>query len=283
MPSAAEHHDAAAHNVPHDLPAEPLARLLAIMARLRDPQQGCPWDIEQDFRSILPYTIEEAYEVADAIERADWDALRDELGDLLLQVVFHSRMAEEDGLFRFEDVAAAIGDKMLRRHPHVFAQGQAANGEAVSAEWERIKQAEREAKAPAETGDAGVLADIPAALPALLRAQKLQKRAARVGFDWPDRAPVIAKIHEELAEVQQAEGDDARAEEIGDLLFAAVNLARHLGVDAEDALRGANRKFERRFRYIETQLRAENRTPQESTPDTMDALWNEAKRQERGE
>lgn len=218
--------------------------LANVMARLRDPETGCPWDIEQDFASIAPYTIEEAYEVADAIERQDMAALRDELGDLLLQVAFHSRIAEQAGHFGLQDVIDAITQKMIRRHPHVFGDGAREDGHA---QWEAIKAAERAAKEP----DPSALAGVTIALPALLRAEKLQNRAARTGFDWPDTVGVFAKIAEELDEVREAESQDAREEEIGDLLFVVVNLARHLKVDPEVALRKANAKFDRRFRGME--------------------------------
>ncbi|MEJ7935592.1 nucleoside triphosphate pyrophosphohydrolase [Sphingobium sp. AN558] len=220
--------------------------LAAVMARLRDPETGCPWDVDQDFASIAPYTIEEAYEVADAIERNDMAALRDELGDLLLQVVFHSRMAEQAGHFGLQEVIDGITAKMIRRHPHVFGQGAPRAG--GHAQWEAIKAAERAEKEP----DPSALAGVAGALPALLRAEKLQKRAARTGFDWPDVAGVVAKIHEELDEVAAAASQPEREEEIGDLLFAVVNLARHLKVDPEAALRSGNAKFERRFRAMET-------------------------------
>lgn len=215
-------------------------RLLAVMARLRDPQSGCEWDVAQNFGTIAPYTIEEAYEVADAIARDDMADLKDELGDLLLQVVFHSRIAEEAGLFTFADVAAAISDKMERRHPHIFGDGD--GGHHL---WEQIKADERAAKP-----DASALAGVALGLPALLRAEKIQKRAARTGFDWPDPSGARAKIDEELAEVEQAPGTEIEGE-IGDLLFAVVNWSRHLGVDAEAALRAATAKFERRFRAME--------------------------------
>lgn len=224
----------------------PMERLRGIMARLRDPHSGCAWDIAQDFASIAPYTIEEAYEVADAIARSDMLSLREELGDLLLQVVFHARMAEEAGAFAFDDVATAISDKMERRHPHVFGDGQTPG-------WEEIKAAER-----ADAGaDDSALAGVAVALPALLRAEKLQKRAARTGFDWPDLTGVAAKIEEELAEVAAATTADEQAEEIGDLLFAVVNLARHYKVDPEAALRSGNAKFEARFRAMEMLARAD--------------------------
>jgi ATP diphosphatase len=244
-----------------------LADLAAIMARLRDPERGCPWDVEQDFASIAPYTIEEAYEVADAIARGDMPGLADELGDLLLQVVFHSRMAQEAGHFALADVVAGICAKMIRRHPHVFGDG------APSPGWEAIKAAERAEREP----DPSALAGVALALPALLRAEKLQKRAARTGFDWPDVTGVRAKIDEELAEVAAAPDAAAREEEVGDLLFAVVNLARHLGVDPETALRGANAKFERRFRAMED--RAGTDFPALSL-DEKEALWQAVKRAE---
>ena len=221
----------------------PLDDLVAIMARLRDPSDGCAWDVAQDFRSIAPYTIEEAYEVADAIDRGDMAALKDELGDLLLQVVFHARMAEEADCFAIGDVIAGTCAKMIRRHPHVFADAQSADPRG---DWESIKADER-----AGNGDSSALAGVAAALPALLRAEKLQKRASRVGFDWPDARGARAKIDEELAEVAAATSDSERLDEIGDLLFAVVNFARHMSVDPETALRQASLKFERRFRAME--------------------------------
>lgn len=221
----------------------PMDRLLDVMAKLRDPDSGCEWDLAQDFSSIAPYTIEEAYEVADAIAGGDPAAICDELGDLLLQVVFHSQIATDAGLFGFDEVATAIGDKMVRRHPHIF--GDVKTGD-VRMQWEAIKAAERAADGPKSALDGVALS-----LPALLRAQKLQGRAARVGFDWPDAEGPRAKVLEELDEVVTAPDDDARAEEIGDLLFAVVNYARHLGVDAEGALRAANDKFARRFHAVE--------------------------------
>ncbi|KPF75165.1 nucleoside triphosphate hydrolase [alpha proteobacterium AAP81b] len=225
-----------------------ISRLLAIMARLRDPAAGCPWDLAQDFASIAPYTIEEAYEVADAIERGDLADLKGELGDLLLQVVFHARMAEEAGQFGFGDVVTSICDKMERRHPHIFGDVAADCAAAVKANWEAIKAAERAAVA----GAAGSALDgVATALPALMRAEKLQSRAARVGFDWPDVAGVAAKVKEELAELAAATDTAHRAEEAGDLLFAVVNLCRHHGIDPEAALRAGNAKFERRFRAME--------------------------------
>ena len=246
--------------------------LADVMARLRDPDTGCPWDIEQDFASIAPYTIEEAYEVADAIERADMDALRDELGDLLLQVAFHSRIAEQAGHFAMQDVIDGITQKMIRRHPHVFAEG--ARREDGHAQWETIKAAERAEKEP----DPSALAGVAIALPALLRAEIVQKRAARTGFDWPDTVRVIDKIIEELDEVREAATQDEREEEIGDLLFAVVNFARHLKVDPETALRKANRKFDRRFRAMEGM--AGNRFASLALDD-KEALWQRAKQQEK--
>lgn len=221
----------------------PIDQLLAIMARLRDPQRGCDWDLTQDFASIAPYTIEEAYEVADAIARGDMADLRDELGDLLLQVVFHARMAEEAGHFSFNDVAQAISDKMIARHPHVFA---AAGGSMDETRWEDLKEGERAAK-----GVTSALDGVALALPALMRAQKLQKRAARTGFDWPDPSGSEAKIAEEIEELKSAPSDELKIEEAGDLLFATVNFVRAHGISAEDALRAANAKFERRFRAME--------------------------------
>ena len=259
----------------------PLDRLRAIMVCLRDPVTGCPWDVEQTFATIAPYTLEEAYEVADAIERGDHDELKSELGDLLFQVVFHARMAEEQGLFDFDAVATAIADKLERRHPHVFGE-EAARADAVSqkARWEDIKAAERKAKA-----QHGVLDDVPVGLPALARAAKLTKRAARVGFDWPSTDEVFAKLDEEVAElkVEIAAGSNARMkDEVGDLLFVLANLARKLGVEPEDALRGANAKFVRRFAFIEAELAKDGRTPDQSNLAEMDALWNAAKGTERG-
>ncbi|WP_311270978.1 nucleoside triphosphate pyrophosphohydrolase [Sphingobium sp. WCS2017Hpa-17] len=246
--------------------------LADVMARLRDPETGCPWDIEQDFASIVPYTIEEAYEVADAVERNDMDALRDELGDLLLQVAFHSRMAEQAGHFALQDVIDAITQKMVRRHPHVFGEG--ARREDGHAQWEAIKAAERAEKDP----DPSALAGVATALPALLRAEKLQKRAARTGFEWPDTGGVIEKIVEELDEVRNAATQDEREEEVGDLLFSVVNLARYLKVDPEVALRKANGKFDRRFRSMEDMAGSEFNA---LSLDAKEALWQRAKRREK--
>jgi len=262
-----------------DRPAKeaPIDRLLAIMARLRDKERGCPWDIEQTFVTIAPYTVEEAYEVADAIERDDMEALKDELGDLLLQVVFHARMAEEGALFGFDDVAAAIADKMVRRHPHVFGDAEIASVEAQNEAWEAHKAAEREARG----GAASVLDGIALAYPALLRAAKVSKRAARIGFDWPDARAVIPKIAEEIAEVE-AEIDSggehaALEEEIGDLLFAVANLARKLEVEPETALRRATAKFERRFRQVEKSA-AERGIGRDL--EALEELWLEVKKGE---
>jgi nucleoside triphosphate diphosphatase len=259
--------------------ATELKRLLDIMARLRDPRGGCPWDKEQNFRTIAPYTIEEAYEVAEAAEAGDAKALKDELGDLLFQTVFHARMAEEAGLFAFTDVAAAISDKMIRRHPHVFGDIVIADSEAQTVAWERHKAAER-----AAGGAESVLDGVGAGLPALTRAEKLQKRAARVGFDWTEAAPIFDKIAEELDEVQdelKRGSEPARLEdEIGDVLFSVVNLARHLRLDPEQALRGASRKFERRFRALEAAVKASGRTPEALTLDELEAEWRRVKTEE---
>ena len=254
----------------------PIVKLLGIMARLRDPQHGCPWDREQDFATIAPYTIEEAYEVGDAIERRDMAALKDELGDLLFQVVFHARMAEEAGLFAFDDVAAAISDKMVRRHPHVFGDAEIASVAVQNEAWEAHKAKER-----AANGDDSVLDGVALAYPALLRAAKISKRAARIGFDWPDARAVIPKIVEEVAEIEaemDSGGDKARLEdEIGDLLFAAANLARKLEVEPETALRRASAKFERRFRAVEA-LAKERGIDRDL--DALEALWQQVKREE---
>jgi MazG family protein len=270
-------------SLPAAPPAEslrPIDRLIAIMARLRDPQTGCPWDLQQTFATIAPYTVEEAYEVADAVERGDLVELKDELGDLLLQVVFHARMAEEAGDFAFDDVVRAINDKMIRRHPHVFGEHSYASLADQKAGWEELKAAER-AQKPRQ---GGLLADVPAGLPALTRAVKLSKRAAGVGFVWPSANEVIDKLHEEVAELEAeiAAGDlDKARHEIGDVLFVMANLARALDVDPEDALRFTNAKFVRRFSYIESELKVRGRTPEQSDLAEMDALWDEAKRAEK--
>ncbi|MGX1196478.1 nucleoside triphosphate pyrophosphohydrolase [Parvibaculum sp. MBR-TMA-1.3b-4.2] len=256
--------------------------LLAIMARLRDPDGGCPWDLEQDFSTIAPYTIEEAYEVADAIEQGDMAELRDELGDLLFQVAFHARMAEEQDAFAFGDVVQAICEKMIRRHPHVFGDEEQREAGAVKGRWEEIKAQEKAAK-PKKTES--ILDDVPLSLPGLTRAVKLQNRAARVGFDWPDTSLVIDKLNEEMLELstEVAKGGDADRleDEMGDLLFVYANLARHLKVDPEKALRRANAKFRRRFGRIEEKLAAQGRKPEDSNLEEMDALWDEAKAEER--
>jgi ATP diphosphatase len=258
-----------------------ITKLLKVMERLRDPQRGCPWDREQTFSTIAPYTLEEAYEVADAIERNDPEDLRQELGDLLFQVVFHARMAEERGWFDFEAVAAAIHDKLVRRHPHVFADAVFASPSEQTANWEALKARER-AEAAARRGESthSVLGDVPKALPALVRAAKLGRRAARVGFDWPDICAVRAKLDEELAELDAAATSGKRepvAEELGDVLFTLVNMSRHLEVDAEEALRAANAKFEARFRRMEALARDRGLSLESLSPQAWDALWNEAK------
>ncbi len=271
-----------------------IERLIEIMAALRTPGTGCPWDLQQNFASIAPYTIEEAYEVAEAIERGDMDDLKDELGDLLLQVVFHARMAQEAGDFSFEDVAQTICEKLIRRHPHVFTRMGALDADAVVAQWSDIKAAEKAARAgqKATEGETpaprSVLDGVPLPLPALTRAIKLQQKAARVGFDWADARLVLEKLREETLEVEaelssemDAQPSQELAEEIGDLLFVVANLARHARVDPEQALRGANAKFERRFHYIELRLAQAGRAPAQATLDEMEALWVEAKKLEK--
>lgn len=263
-------------------PSQDISRLIEIMAALRTPGTGCPWDLEQTFATIAPYTIEEAYEVADAIAAGDLDALKDELGDLLFQVVYHARMAQEQEAFAFGDVVEASTAKMLRRHPHVFGSADERAAGAAPGFWERAKEAERMDK-----NAGGVLDDVPVALPALTRAIKLQNKAAKVGFDWPSLQPVFAKLKEELAELEQEIATDAEApsaatqaaiaEEFGDLLFVVANVARHLKLDPESALRAANEKFIRRFRHIEARLAERGRTPKESDLAEMDGLWDEAK------
>jgi len=278
-----------------------MVRLLEVMALLRDPEKGCPWDVEQTFATIAPYTIEEAYEVADAIERNDRIDLRDELGDLLFQVVFHARMAEEKGWFDFDAVATAIREKLVRRHPHVFARASFATAEQRSASWEEHKANERAAAAQRRGNEVpGALGDVPRALPALLRAAKLGRRASRVGFDWPDASGIRAKVNEELAELDAAIAErgaqsrlgntpapldasmpaahDAVTEELGDVLFTLVNLGRQLDVDAEEALRAANAKFERRFRHMEALARSRGFSLEALSPAEWDALWLESKR-----
>ena len=270
----------------HPLP--PIERLKQVMARLRDKTAGCPWDVEQNFATIAPYTIEEAYEVADAIEREDMESLREELGDLLFQVVFHARMAEEQGLFDFNAVADELAGKMIRRHPHVFGSTEIRDAEQQTEAWEAHKARERQAKAAQSDvkSDASALANVPVGLPALTRAQKIQKRASRVGFDWGDAAPALDKVAEEVTELRaeltaSKTANEKTEEELGDLLFAVVNVARLTGTDAETALRRATAKFERRFRQVEGLLAARGKTPEQSTLEEMDALWDEAKRAER--
>lgn len=257
-----------------------IERLLEIMRRLRDPEAGCPWDIEQDFASIAPYTIEEAYEVADAIDRSAWGELEGELGDLLLQTVYHTQMGEEAGHFDFQSVVRAISDKMVARHPHVFGdESRDKSAEQQTADWEMIKAAERAGQA-----QQGTLDGVAVGLPALLRAHKLQKRAARVGFDWPDASHVLDKITEEAAELTEARDQmdaDQVEEEFGDLLFVMANLARHLGIEPEAALRRANAKFIRRFQGVEAKLAARGKSPQDSDLAEMDALWDAVKQDER--
>ena len=279
LPRAAAPDRAASDRLVHD-PEGGVDRLVEIMARLRDPADGCPWDLEQDFASIAPYTIEEAYEVADAIERQDWEGLRGELGDLLFQAVYHARMAEESGHFGFADVVRAVSDKMVGRHPHVFgAESRDKSAEEQTRDWERLKAAER-----AGSEARGTLDGVAAGLPALTRAVKLQNRAARVGFDWPSTAEVVDKIAEEARELVEARERLTGAEvfeEFGDLLFVVANLARHLRIDPEAALRAGNSKFIRRFAAIESALAARGRRPEESDLAEMDALWNAAKAAEK--
>ena len=263
-------------------PSRDISRLIEIMAALRTPGSGCSWDLEQTFDSIAPYTLEEAYEVADAIARGDLAHLKDELGDLLLQVVFHARMAQEQGVFDFGGVVEAITTKLVRRHPHVFADADGKTAEAVKGLWERIKAEERAARG--EPAEAGALAGVPVALPALTRALKLQNKAGQVGFDWNDPRAVLAKIREEADEIEAAldARDEAHAAtEVGDLLFAVVNLARHLEADPEGILRATNLKFERRFAFIERALAAQGKTPKDATLAEMDALWDAAKAEEK--
>jgi nucleoside triphosphate diphosphatase len=271
-------------------PSRDIKRLLDIMAALRTPKTGCPWDLEQDFSSIAPYTLEEAYEVADAIARGDLSDLREELGDLLLQVVFHARMAEEQRAFDFGDVVESITAKLLRRHPHVFGDAKGLDARAVEGLWERIKTEEKRLKSArrksGDNGRVGALAGVPVRLPALTRALKLQQKAGKVGFDWNDPLAVLAKIREEIREIRSeiASGDQQKAAaEVGDLLFAVVNLARHLNVDPEAAVRTTNLKFERRFASIERALARNGKSPKQSTLREMDALWDAAKRAERRE
>jgi ATP diphosphatase len=266
-------------------PSRDISRLIEIMAALRTPKSGCPWDLEQDFASIAPYTIEEAYELAEAIERGDYADLADELGDLLLQVVFHARMAQEKNLFEFGDVVEAITKKLIRRHPHVFGDTRDLSPDQVKQLWGKIKAQEKAERALRRGPDAppeenGLLSNIPHALPGLTRAVKLQSKASSIGFDWNDARLVLDKIKEEIAECEEAlaAGNSAHIrEEMGDLLFAVANLARHVDVDPEDSLRATNAKFERRFAYIERKLEQSGRALQDASLEEMDALWNEAK------
>jgi nucleoside triphosphate diphosphatase len=260
--------------------SQAIERLKTIMSRLRDPEQGCPWDREQTFATIAPYTIEEAYEVADAIERKDLNDLKSELGDLLFQVVFHSQMASEQELFNLDDVATAISDKLERRHPHVFGNATIANTAELNVAWEDHKRQERLAR----NAKASVLDEVPTGMPALTRAAKLGKRASSVGFDWPNIDGVFDKMFEELQELKVAVTSQQQAEihaELGDLLFSIANLGRHLKVDLESALRATNSKFERRFRYVEKGLSERGKSPQTSSLEEMDELWDEAKKTER--
>jgi ATP diphosphatase len=270
-------------------PSRDISRLIEIMAALRDPKTGCPWDIEQDFSTIAPYTIEEAYEVADAIARNDMDDLRDELGDLLLQVVYHAQMAEEAREFAFGDVVQAVTEKMIRRHPHVFGDEKARSAGMAKGMWEKIKAEEKTLKRQAridrglnpEDHGKGFLDGVPVALPALTRALKLQEKAARVGFDWTEAGPILDKIEEEIGELREAlsKGDTASMkDEFGDVLFALVNLGRHLKIDSEAALSGTNEKFRSRFHHVERALNASGRTLDASTLDEMEDLWQQAKK-----
>jgi nucleoside triphosphate diphosphatase len=261
-----------------------IARLIEIMAALRTPGAGCPWDLEQNFASIASYTLEEAYEVADAIARGNLTDLREELGDLLLQVVYHARMAQEQGTFDFGDVVQTITEKMLRRHPHVFGDERGLTADGVEKLWDRVKAEEKAGKPQAEEGPASALAGVPVALPALTRALKLQQKAGKVGFDWNDPMAVLAKIREEADEIEADLSAGERgnaATEVGDLLFAVVNLARHLDADPESILRSTNQKFERRFASIERALSERGKSPAQSTLAEMDALWSAAKAQEK--
>ena len=255
-------------------------KLLWVMTQLRDPDTGCPWDREQTFDTIVPYTIEEAYEVADAIEQGDMEDIKDELGDLLFQVVFYAQLGQEQDVFDFEAIAGAVADKLIRRHPHVFATESVTTEEELNANWERIKAEERAKKGKDQ--DTSILANIPAGMAPLMRAHKLQKKCAKVGFDWPEVGPVVDKIHEEIKEVMveaksEVVNQDAVEDEIGDLLFAVVNLSRHLGVDAETALRKANVKFEKRFRHVENSFKEDKLSLKGATLDEMEARWQQAK------
>lgn len=268
-------------------PVRNMDRLLAVMARLRDPNGGCPWDLEQTYKTIAPHTVEEAYEVADAIEKGDMVALREELGDLLFQVVFYAEMARAEGHFDFDDIAGVITDKMIRRHPHVFGSTQIEGADQQTVAWEETKAAERAAIAAREGRVPSALDGVIAGLPALTRALKLQNRAARVGFDWTDAKDILDKIEEEIgelrAEMTAGAPPERVADEMGDLLFAVVNLARHVKAEPESALRGTNAKFERRFHRIEALLAAQGRKPEQASLEEMEEFWQQAKREERGE
>ena len=279
--------------VPLDAAAPPLARLLAVMARLRDPNQGCPWDLQQSFATIAPHTIEEAYEVADAIERGDMAELKDELGDLLFQVVYYAQLADEEDIFDFEDVTRSITEKMIRRHPHIFGDCAVDNADEMTRRWEDQKAAERTARAEISGRSQSALDGVVTGLPALTRAVKLQKRAARVGFDWSRPAPILDKIEEEIGELRDVlcrpagdgellavEARDRIEDELGDCLFALANLARHLGLDPETAARRTNAKFERRFRLMEHWLGSDGRRPEDLTLTELEALWQRAKDRE---
>jgi MazG family protein len=262
-------------------PSRDISRLLEIMAALRNPNGGCPWDLEQDYESIRHYTIEEAYEVSDAIERKDFDDLREELGDLLLQPVFHAQMASEEGRFDFGDVVQAITEKLIRRHPHVFGEQAARDAGGAKARWDDVKEDERAKKAKRSSIPPSVLDDVPQALPSLARAEKLTKRAAKVGFDWPDVPAVMAKVTEEMDELADAKTDTARHEEMGDLLFAIANLARHMNIDPEAALRDANAKFTRRFHYVEERAKADGIEMKAAGLERLDGYWNEIRAADR--
>ena len=263
-----------------------MQQLLNIMRALRDPDSGCPWDLQQNFQSLIPYTIEEAYEVADAIERNDLDDIKSELGDLLFQIVFYSQLASEQHAFNFNDVAQSISDKLTRRHPHVFAGEKIHNAHEQTKEWEKLKQQERKVKAGKNSAGLSHLDDVSRTLPSLMRAEKLQKRAAREGFDWPDIKGVMAKVHEELDEVQQELDADIQEQaklenEIGDLFFSCINLSRHAGVDAEQSLRKANLKFERRFRELEKKASGKGFQVNEMTTDELEQFWCKVKSEEK--
>lgn len=262
-----------------------MQQLLDIMQALRDPESGCPWDLQQDFQSLIPYTIEEAYEVADAIERNDLNDIKSELGDLLFQIIFYSQLATEQSAFDFNDVAQAISDKLTRRHPHVFSDAKITNAEEQTKEWEKLKQQERKAKAEDSLSSLSHLDDVSRTLPSLMRAEKLQKRAAREGFDWPNVKGVMAKVYEELEEVQQEidakkQKHEKLEDEIGDLFFSCINLSRHVGVDAEHSLRKANLKFERRFRALENAASNKGLRVNQMNVDELEDLWQEVKKLE---